>query len=268
MHTRPIFPGRTIHDYTTQHACRRRGHRGLGASFARRRRPVISVLAEPALPRSGGADPRSELYQVSDLLQHRRAGRHRHALGRRAGLFPRGRLSPVLRHPQQPDHEVRREDRPDHGVPQPVQLCQRQCARPPGTPRHLRAFGDPPHHPHREGRQGHGAGRQVRGQAAECAERHRGEVRRQHLVHRSAVRHQRRVGRQEGKARAGHHQRLSHRQGRQAHRRHHRHRQSQRPRVLAGREEALRRRMRGARPTAASGATTSTPTARSAAGPR
>ena len=31
------------------------------------------------------------------------------ALGRRAGLFPRGRLFAVLRHPQQPNHEVRRD---------------------------------------------------------------------------------------------------------------------------------------------------------------
>jgi gluconolactonase len=48
-----------------------------------------------------------------------------------------------------------------------------------------------------------------------------------------------------GKARTGHHQRLSPRQGRQAHRRHHRYRQSQRPRVLAGRKETLRRRSKG-----------------------
>jgi len=39
-----------------------------------------------------------------------------------------------------------------------LQLCQRQRARPPGPPRQLRAFGHPPHHPHREGRQGHGLG--------------------------------------------------------------------------------------------------------------
>ena len=93
-------------------------------------------------------------------------------------------------------------------LPRQRQLRQRQCARPPGPPRHLRAFGHPPHHPHREGRQDHRAGRQVRRQAAERAERHRGEVRRHHLVHRSLVRHQRRVGRQEGKAGAGDHQRL------------------------------------------------------------
>ena len=127
----------------------------------------------------------------------------------------------------------------------PCQLRQRQRARPPGPPRHLRAFGDPTHHAHREGRQDHGAGRQIRGQAAERAERHRGQVRRFDLVHRSVVRHQRRVGGQEGKARAGHHQRLSHRQGRQDHGRPHRSRQSQRACVLAGRKEALCRRVEG-----------------------
>ena len=63
--------------------------------------------------------------------------------------------------------------------------------------------------------------------------------------HRSAVRHQWRVGRQEGEARAGHHQRLPPCQGWQAHRCHHRHRQSQRARVLAGREEALCRGVEG-----------------------
>ena len=124
-------------------------------------------------------------------------------------------------------------------VPQPLQLCQWQRTGSPGTARYLRAFGHPPHHANREGRQGHRARRQVRRQAAQCAERHRRQVRRQHLVHRSAVRHQWRVGRQEGKAGTGHHQRLPPRQGRQAHRRHHRHRQSQRSRLLAGREEAL-----------------------------
>ena len=39
--------------------------------------------------------------------------------------------------------------------------------------RHLRALGHPAHHPDREGRQGHGPGRRLRGQAAERAERHR-----------------------------------------------------------------------------------------------
>ena len=54
------------------------------------------------------------------------------------------------------------------------------------------------------------------------------------LVYRSAVRHQRRMGGQEGKTRTGDHQRLSHRQGRQAHRGSYRSRQSKRPCVLAG----------------------------------
>ena len=55
----------------------------------------------------------------------------------------------------------------------------------------------------------HGAGRQFRRQAPQRAQRHRREVRRHHLVHRSAVRHQRRMGRQPRPARAGNHQRLS-----------------------------------------------------------
>ena len=121
-------------------------------------------------------DPSFAKYRIYSST--RRTGRHRHALGRRAGVFPRRRLFAVLRHPQQPHHEVRREDQPDQRVPRQRQLCQRQRPRPPGPARHLRAFGHPPHHAHREGRQDHGAGRQVRGQAAERAERHRGQVRR------------------------------------------------------------------------------------------
>ena len=225
----------------------RRGRRRCchDASRAHRRRAIIPIHAEPALSRSGRADSRPELRKIPDLFLDHRTGRHRHALGRGAGLLPRGRLSAVLRHPQQPHHEVRREDQPDHRLPRQCQLRQRQRARPSGPARHLRAFGHPPRHPHREGRQDHRACRQVRGQAAERAERHRGEIRRHHLVHRSLVRHQRRVGRQEGKAGTGHHQRLSPHQGRQADRRHHRHRQSQRAGLLARREEALCRGVEG-----------------------
>ena len=43
--------------------------------------------------------------------------------------FPEGGYLLVLRHPQQPDHEVRREDQPDHRVPRQCQLCQRQRQR-------------------------------------------------------------------------------------------------------------------------------------------
>ena len=50
-----------------------------------------------------------------------------------------------------------------------------------------------PRHPHRIRRHHHGADRQVRRQAAQLAQRHRGEVGRLDLVHRSAVRHPRRL---------------------------------------------------------------------------
>jgi gluconolactonase len=50
------------------------------------------------------------------------------------------------------------EDQPDLSLPRQCQLRQRQCARPSGSARHLRALGHPPRHPHREGRQDHCAG--------------------------------------------------------------------------------------------------------------
>ena len=65
-----------------------------------------------------------------------------------------------------------------------------------------------PRHPHRVRRHHHRADRQVRRQAAQLAERHRGEVRRLDLVHRSAVRHPRQLRGPRGDARAAD-QRLS-----------------------------------------------------------
>ena len=188
-------------------------------------------------------DPAFARYRIYSSTA--RAGRDRHALGRGAGLLPRGRLPAGQRHPEQPDHEIQREGRQLHRLPQPGQLRQRQHPRPPGPARHLRALGHAAHHPDREGRQGHGPGRQLRGQAAERAERHRRQVGRQHLVHRPDLRHQRRVGRLARQAGAGDDQRLPHRQRRQDHRRAHRPRQPERPGVLARREEALRRRVEG-----------------------
>ena len=233
-----------MHDHATQYACRRRCCCRIRAALPRRRCPVVSVHAEPALPRPGRADPRSGLCKIPDLFQHA-SNRLRPGC---AG--PKGRpISPraaICLFSDIPNNRIMKFDEKTGQTSvfrDNANYANGNAQGSPGPPRHLRAFGDPPHHPHREGRQDHGARRQVRGQAAERAERHRGEVRRQHLVHRSAVRHQRRMGRQEGEARAGHHQRLPHRQGRQDHRCPHRSRQSQRPRVLAGREEALRRRV-------------------------
>ena len=64
------------------------------------------------------------------------------------------------------DEETGRGER----VPQAVQQCQRQYPRPPGPAGHLRAR-QPPPHPHRVRRHHHRADRQVRGQAAQFAER-------------------------------------------------------------------------------------------------
>ena len=64
---------------------------GLATLGGSRAGAVLRLHAEPALPRPVGADPRPELRQVPHLQQHRRAGRHRHALGRRAGVLSRQR---------------------------------------------------------------------------------------------------------------------------------------------------------------------------------
>ena len=77
-------------------------------------------------------------------------------------------------------------------LPQALEQRQRQHPRPPGPARHLRAR-HAPRHAHRIRRHHHRAGRQVRRQAAQLAERRRGEVRRLDLVHRSAVRHPRQL---------------------------------------------------------------------------
>ncbi len=65
-----------------------------------------------------------------------------------------------------------------------------------------------PRHPHRVRRHHHRADRQVRRQAAQLAQRRRGQVRRLDLVHRSAVRHPRQLRGPRGDARAAD-QRLS-----------------------------------------------------------
>ena len=129
--------------------------------------------------------PRPELHQVPDLQQHVGTARDGHALGRRSGVLPRGRLSAVQRYPEQPDHEIQREGRQLHRLSPALQLRQRQHARPPGPSRHLRTLGHAARDAHREGRQDHGPGRQLRGQAAQRAQRHRREVGRHDLVHRS-----------------------------------------------------------------------------------
>ena len=183
--------------FTSRRSRRRRCARGNG----RKRQgdgAILRVQAEPALSGALARNSRSELPEIPHLQQHGGADRQRHALGGRARLFSRWRISVVERHSQQPDHEVRRKGRQRLGVPQPFEFRQRQHPRPAGTPRHLRALGDAAHHAHREGRQDHRARRQFRGQASQRAERHRGEVGRHGLVQRSAIRHPRRLGRVQG----------------------------------------------------------------------
>ena len=77
--------------------------------------------------------------------------------------------------------------------PQALELRQRQHPRPPGPPGHRRAR--PARHPHRIRRPDHRADGPLRRQAAEFAERHRGEVRRLDLVHRHERRHRRQLER-------------------------------------------------------------------------
>ena len=224
----------------------------------RRRRPrdrcrtarLGRLGAEPALPgsrrsrSSTRASPSIALYNAS---VERLADRH--ALGRGPGLVRRRPLPALERHPQQPHHALGRGDRRRQRLPQAVEQRQRQHPRPPGpaaspasttTRRVTRTEYDGTHH---------GADRQVRRQAAQLAERHRGQVRRLDLVHRSAVRHPRQLRgarRQAGTA----DQRLPARsQDRTGDGRGGRRQPAERARVLARRDEALHRR--GSAPTRA-----------------
>ena len=99
-------------------------------------------------------------------------------------------LCALERYPEQPHHAVGRRVRPRGGVPEAVELRQRQHAGPAGTAPHLRAR-DSAHFPNRVRRHRHHHRRPLRGQAAQLTERHRVQVRRLDLVHRSAVRHPR-----------------------------------------------------------------------------
>jgi gluconolactonase len=147
-----------------------------------------------------------------------------------------------------PNNRIMKFDEKDnslHRLPRPGQLRQRQCAGPPGPPRHLRAFRHPPHHPHGKGRL----------RITVLADSFEGKrlnapndiVVRSDDTSGSPTRSSASTanGKAPRPAGAGHHQRLPHRHGRQARRRHHRPAQPQRPRLLAGREEALRGRVAG-----------------------
>ena len=98
-----------------------------------------------------------------------------------------GRYLLVQRHPQPAHHQMGRRDRRGQRLPQTLQLRQRQHPRPPGPAGHLRAR-RAPRGPHRDRRLDHGADGFLQRQAAELAERRRGEIRRLGLVHRSHLR--------------------------------------------------------------------------------
>ena len=176
---RPVGAGanaddRSSHAPDHHHATRR-------ATSARRarRRPI-------------SRDP--DILSVDPLLRRLCAAQHRHpaALDRRAvgggpGLERAGPLPRLERHPQQPPDALARGRRPRHRVPHAVQQQQRQHLRLPGPAALLRAP-DPARGALRARRLGDGAGRHLRRQAAELAQRRRRPSGRQLLVHRPALR--------------------------------------------------------------------------------
>ena len=95
-------------------------------------------------PRRQVLDPRFLTYRLRQ--RRRRAHRHGLPLGGGAGLVRRRPLPALERHPQQPDHALGGGDRRGQRLPRAVAQHQRQHARPPGPPGHLRARcapGDP-----------------------------------------------------------------------------------------------------------------------------
>src|SRR5712691_4536925 len=135
------------------------------------------------------------------------------------------------------------ENRRGERVPQALEQRQRQHARPPGAPAHLRAR-LAARDAHRARRLDHGDRRPLRRQAAQFAERHRLQVRRLDLVHRSSVRRARLLRGARGEARAAD-QRLSlGSQDQQAGSRHGRCEPAKRSRFFSRRVEALHHRGR------------------------
>ncbi len=101
----------------------------------------------------------------------------------------RGRtLSGLVRHSERPHDALGRDRWLGVGVPPAGDEQQRPHRRPPGAARLVRAS-QPLRLAHRVRRHAHGAGRPLRRQALQLAERRRRQERRQHLVHRSELRH-------------------------------------------------------------------------------
>ena len=111
----------------------------------------------------------------------------RRAVVGRPGLVEPGPLSRLERHPERPPAALARGRRPRHRVSRAVEQQQRQHVRLPGAASLVRAPAAP-RRALRARRQRRRAGRRLRRQATELAERRRAASRRQLLVHRSAVR--------------------------------------------------------------------------------
>ena len=145
----------------------------------------------------------------------------------------------VLGYPEQPHRALpalARRSR-DHHVPQSHRERQRPDTRPRREPDRLRAL-DAPRVARRRERQRGDAGRCVRGQAAQLAQRRRGAIRRQGLLYRSALRPAQPVRGQGAAAQ----RRLPHRSRRLRAPARGRLRAAQRPGLLARRKDAVRRR--------------------------
>lgn len=193
-----------------------------------------------AFPGPGHRDPRSVLCQVSALQCQRRAPGHGLPLGRGACLELRGQLPAVQRCGQQPHRALGRGHGIGHALAPAGQLRQRQHTRPARPARDLRRRGHAAHRAHRAQRQDRGAGRQLRRQALQLAQRHRVPLRRLHLVHRPAAPDHQRLRRPHCQGRTAA-RRVPHRwQERPREPGHHRSAGPKRTVLLARREEAVR----------------------------
>ena len=169
-----------------------------------------SVITNP--PRQWGRDAPPSIYPDPDIIvidpsfrqyllgHHRDPSRgHRLSVGRGSGLVERGPVFRVQRRAGQHPVSLPVGQPAGDAVPQAVQQQQRQFVRFPGAPALDRGL-LPPRGALGTRRHDDGDRRFVRRQAAELAERPGAASRRQHLVHRSAVRRHA-VGRPSGRRR-------------------------------------------------------------------
>ena len=143
--------------------------------------------ADDVFRRSRRADDRPGIRRTHSSEHIDQAAVDRRALGRGSCLEQPGAVPAVERHPEQPSAALARRRRAGDGVPEPVEQQQRQHVRCGGASVVVRAP-DAARRAIRARRIDHGHRGVVSGQASQFAERRRGASRRQHLVHRSAVR--------------------------------------------------------------------------------